>query len=86
MISETKLDEPFPKGKFLMTGFTEPYRMDRNTNGGGIALYVREDIPYRKMSFKNDDKDIEHFFVKINLRKKKWLISCLYNPHLQINI
>ena len=23
------------------------------------------------------------FFVEINIRKKKWLISCSYNPHLE---
>ena len=64
-----------------MDGFTPPYRMDRNTNGGGIVVYVREDILSRQISFKDDDKDIEHLFVEINLRKKKWLISCSYNPH-----
>ena len=31
MISETKLDETFQEGQFLMDGFTPPYRMDRNT-------------------------------------------------------
>ena len=66
-----------------MDGFTPPYRMDGNTNGGGIVVYVREDILSRQISFKNDDKDIEHLFVEINHRKKKWLISCSYNPHLQ---
>ena len=30
MISETKLDETFPEGQFLMNGFAPPYRMDRN--------------------------------------------------------
>ena len=30
-----------------MDGFTPPYRMDRSTNGGGIVLYVREDISSR---------------------------------------
>ena len=45
-----------------MDGFTPPYRMDRNTVGGGIALYVKEDIPSRQISPKNGDKDIEHFF------------------------
>ena len=83
MISETKLDETFPEGQFLIDGFNPPYRMDRNTSWGGTALYVREDITTRQISFKNDDEDIEHFFVEINLRKKKWLISCWYNPHLQ---
>ena len=57
--------------------------MDRSTKGGGIALYVREDIPSRQISLKNNDKDIEHFFIEINLRKKKWLIPCPYNAHLQ---
>ena len=66
-----------------MDAFTSPYRMDRNTNGGGIALYIREDIPSRQISFKNDDKDIEHFFFEIILHEKKWLISCSYNPHFQ---
>ena len=64
------------EGPFLMDGVTPLYRMDRNANGGGIALYVREDIPSRQIFFKNDDNDTEHFFVEINLRKKKWLISC----------
>ena len=31
MISETKLDETFQEGQFLMDGFTPPYRMDRIT-------------------------------------------------------
>ena len=61
-MSETKLDENFPEGQFLMDGFTPPYRMDKNTNRGGIVLYVREDVPSRQISFKNDDEDIEHFF------------------------
>ena len=76
MISETKLDETFPEGQFLMDGFTPLYRIDKNTNGGGIMLYIREDIQSRQILFKNDDKDIEHFFVEMNIRKKKWLISC----------
>ena len=70
MVSETKLDETFPEGQFLMDGFIPPYRMTKNTNGGGIALYVREDIQSRQISFKNDGNDIEHFFVEINLHKK----------------
>ena len=38
-----------------MDGFTPPYRMDRNTVGGGIALYLREDIPSRQISLKNGE-------------------------------
>ena len=71
MISKTKLDETFPEGQFLRDGFTPPYMMDKNSNGGGIALYIKEDILSRQILFKNDDKGIENFFVEINLRKKK---------------
>ena len=44
MISETKLDPYFPNGPFHIDGFSEPYRFDRNSNGGAILLYIHEDI------------------------------------------
>ena len=34
MISETKLDESFAIGWFIIEGFGVPYRVDRNGNGG----------------------------------------------------
>lgn len=54
-----------------MDGFTPPYTMDRNANGGVTILYIREDISSRQISFENDDTDTEHFFIKINHREKK---------------
>ena len=51
--------------------------MDRNANGGGILLYIREDIPSKLL---NTDLSIEGFFVEIRLRKKKWLLCSSYNP------
>ena len=45
MISETKLDNSFPEGQFLVEGYSKPYRIDHNCQGGGIMLYVRADIP-----------------------------------------
>ena len=67
MISETKLDPSFPNGQFHIHGFSEPYRFDRNGNGGGIFLYIRADIPSKLILTK---MTIEGFFVEINLRKK----------------
>ena len=52
MISETKLNGTFPEVSFLMNGFTPPYRMDRNPNEVGIALFVGEDIPSRQILLK----------------------------------
>ena len=79
MVSETKLDDSFPEGQFLIEGFHSPFRFDRNRNGGGILLYVREDIPAKLLS--HDFPSAESFFIDINLHKKKWLINCTYNPH-----
>ena len=79
MISETKLDNSFPEGQFLIPGYGSPYRFDRNCRGGGIMLYVREDIPSKLLSIEN--QPIEGFYIEINLRKKKWLLCATYNPH-----
>ena len=38
MISETKIDESFPKENFLIEGFSTPYRLDRDSKGGVIML------------------------------------------------
>ena len=47
--------------------------------GGGILLYVREDIPSKLLLV--EENPIEGLFVEINLRnKEKCLISCSYNP------
>ena len=78
IISETKLDESFPVGQFLINGYGVPYRLDRDGNGGGILLYIREDTPSKLLSI---NRNIEGFFVEINPRnKEKWLLSCSYNP------
>ena len=42
-------------------------------------LFVREDIPSKLLLTENEP--IEGFNIKINLRKKKWLICSSYNPH-----
>ena len=81
MISETKLDNSFPNNEFLIPGFTEPYRLDRDSHGGGLLLYVRNDIPSKEIPNCNLSTPSEGLFVEINLRKKKWLISCSYIPN-----
>ena len=47
MISETKIDNSFQISQFTMTGYSIPLRLDRTSHGGGILLFVREDIPCR---------------------------------------
>ena len=77
-MSETKLDDSFPSAQLLVDGFSKPYRLDRCSNGGGILLYIRGDIPSWLLS---DSNKTESIFTEINFRKKKWLICASYNPH-----
>ena len=77
-MSETKLDDSFPSAQILLDGFLKPYRLDRDSNGGGILLYIRDDIPARLLSNPNKTESI---VAEINFRKKKWLIYASYNPH-----
>ena len=81
LLSETKLDDSFPTAQFLLNGFCKPYRLDRSSNGGGILLYVRDDIPSRLLTDYKIKDNLELFFVEVNIRKKKWLLGCSYNPH-----
>ena len=36
----TKTDSTFPLNQFAIRGYSNPYRFDRNRNGGGAFIYV----------------------------------------------
>ena len=79
LVLETKADDSFPNGNFLIDGFSTPYRLDRNSNGGGLMLFVREDIPSSLVEA--EAKPIEGFYIELNVCNDKWLLNCSYNPH-----
>ena len=78
LLSETKLDDSFPINQFRIEGYWL-FRYDRSRFGGGLCLYVHEDIPCREIEcvFLQGN---EFLCVEINLRKRKWLIIGLYKP------
>ena len=81
MVTETKLDDSFQVSQFNVEGFSTPFRLDRNKNGGGITLYIRNYIIASKLTSFTFPNDIEAFFIEINLKGNKWLICCSYNPN-----
>ena len=73
LISETKIDSSFPTAQFEI-GYTA-FRLDRNSNGGGILVYVREDIPATPLNtellcFHMQSKKILNFKPSQRNRKK----------------
>ena len=66
IITEAKLNNTFSVSQFHINGYSKPYRLDRNRNGGGIIIYVREDIPNRMLTKHNFPDN-----NRIKLQKKK---------------
>ena len=82
MITETKLDDSFPVSQFEIDGFSTPFRLDQNKNGGGgILLYIRSYTVASKLNNYIFPNDIKAFFIEINIKGNKWLICCSYNPN-----
>ena len=81
LVSETKLDDSFPTMQFLMNGYCKSYRLDLCSNGEGLMPYIRENLPSRLLTEYISPENVECLFVEINIRKKKGLICCSYNPH-----
>ena len=79
MILKTKLGNSFPVSLFLIDGYTPHFRLDRDNNGGGIILFVREGIPCKLLSVENHPMKVS--YPEINLEKTKWLLcySCNQN-------
>ena len=77
LLSETNIDSSFPTAQFYIDGYTI-HRRDRDENGVGLLLYVREDVASALLK---TDSEIEAFYVELTVRKEKWLLCCSYNPN-----
>ena len=49
VITETKIDSSFRSSHFIIEGFSMPFRCDRNRLGGGVIVYVRNDVPSKQL-------------------------------------
>ena len=78
MISVCKISGVGSVKQFFLKG--NNFRVLKICPWRGILLYIKEGIP-SKLLKTNFDENTEAMFVEINIRKKKWLISCSYNPH-----
>ena len=83
-MSETKTDETFLLEQFLISGFPKPLRLERNSSGGGIMLFIRDNIPFRLLKPENLPSNMEALFIEINVRKKKWLMCCGCSPNISL--
>ena len=81
IIYKTKTDDSFPTEQFIIEVYSTICRLDRNGRCGGIMLIAKDNLLTSRLDKFCFPDEIEIFCVELNLRKKKWLIFCCYNPH-----
>ena len=64
--------------QFVIQGYSDPHRLDRTANGGGLLLYLRSDISAKPLPL--IDSIIECIILEVTTSKKKWLLFGTYNP------
>ena len=78
IINETKLDENVSDDEIAPEGYTV-IRNDRNTSGGGVALFVHNDIPFIKRS--DLSCKLESLSIKLKIQNTKPIIvTTLHRP------
>ena len=80
VITETKTDSALPLNQFAVQGYSKHYRFGRNRNGGGIFIYVRENISSKELIIHNTSEDIESIFFENSMIKTKCLLCGYYHP------
>ena len=80
VITETKIDQSFPICQFFIEGYSPPFQLDRDVNGGGVIIYVKEDIPVKLLKDHATPKNVDGIFQEMNLKKYKWFLFGGYNP------
>ena len=85
LLSETKIDNSFPDSQFYLKNY-RMFRKDRNQKGGGIIIYISEEVLCRNLNIFSNQLLMEVVSIEINLRKEKILIIGLYKPPSQCRI
>lgn len=87
LVSESFLKPSLPSTMVSLPGF-RLIRNDRTIRGcGGVAIYLRADIPCTviSQSVSQADEYPEHLFLEICLHHTKLLLGVYYSPSLHIN-
>jgi hypothetical protein len=76
-VSETWLDQSISTPDIKLPNYQDPIRLDRNRQGGGVAMYFKQSIPFLQRTDLIVN-DVEAVWAEIHLNSKKVLIGCFY--------
>ena len=82
LLSETQIEDSFPDSQFFAEGF-KMYHKDRTKTGGGLLLYVNEDISGKITNSYQFKENSEIILFEFSVSNKKWLLLGTYRPPSQ---
>ena len=63
-----------------MDGY-KSYRQDRNEKGGGLMIYVNDDLPHRNLlEYSGIYEGIEYLSFEIIIKSRKWYYHTYIDP------
>ena len=77
--TETHLDSTIENDELAIPNYCEPIRRDRNRHGGGIAVYVRHGIAFKRRK-DLESNEIESVCIEILKQPCPILCTLLYKP------
>lgn len=78
-ITETHLDNSVKNDEIVIPNYYEPIRRDRNRYGGGVAIYIRKNISYKRRQ-DLESKEIESLCIEIHKQPTKTICTIAYKP------
>ena len=80
-LSEIKVDSSIHPSLYTLTGFHTPVIKPRTRKGGGVAVYIRNTIPFSQIALLNNE-GFEALWVKVKVHKSTIILcSCYLPPH-----
>ena len=80
-VNETLCDETVNDNELTLPGYNF-LRCDRNRNGGGVALYIKDVFNFTRRDDLCVDKSVERIWVELNLPNRCPILVCaIYNPN-----
>ena len=80
-LSEMKVDSSIHPSLYTLTGFHTPVIKPRTRKGGGVAVYIRNTIPFSQIALLNNE-GFEALWVKVKVHKSTIILcSCYLPPH-----
>ena len=78
-VSETWLGPSIPDSTITIPCFQTPFRQDRNENGGGVCLFVHNDLScVRRNDLENPQ--VELMWAEVSTGSQTLLVGCCYRP------